>query len=132
MVDDKSAPDHSAEVLFDKIQGLSPKDDRQRWLKAEALSILLGLGQTHWLQYEEVTSFVSLPLLVVLVFWLATLFISFGILARPNGTLVTSLLLSALSVSGAIFLILEFYSPHTGLIKVSSAPFRAALTQLGK
>jgi hypothetical protein len=59
-------------------------------------------------------------------------FIAFGLLARPNGTVITSLAISALSVSSAIFLILELFSPHTGVIKVSSAPFRAAFMQLGK
>jgi hypothetical protein len=71
-------------------------------------------------------------MLVVMISWLIPLFIGFGLLARPNGTVITSLAISALSVSSAIFLILELFSPYTGVIKVSSAPFRAALMQLGK
>jgi hypothetical protein len=47
------------------------------------------------------------------------------------GTVLTSLLVSALSVSAAILLILELYSPYSGLIQVSSAPLRGALAQLG-
>jgi len=42
------------------------------------------------------------------------------------------LFVSALSVSGAIFLILEMYTPYTGVIQISSAPLRAALAQLGQ
>lgn len=71
-------------------------------------------------------------MLAILISWLATLFVGFGLLARPNATVITSLAISALSVSSAIFLILELFSPYTGVIKVSSAPFRAALLQLGK
>ena len=67
-----------------------------------------------------------------MVSWLTTLFVGFGLLARPNETLITSLAIFALSVSRAIFLILELFSPYTGPIKVSSAFFRAALLQLGK
>ena len=73
-----------------------------------------------------------MPLLVLVIFWLATLFMSFGLFAHPNGTVVGSLFLSALSVSGAILLILEMYTPYSGLIQISSAPLRAALTHLGK
>jgi hypothetical protein len=73
-----------------------------------------------------------MPLLIVLTFWITALFISFGLFAPLNGTTVASLLVSALSVSGAIFLILEMYTPYGGLIEVSSAPLRAALAQLGK
>ena len=40
--------------------------------------------------------------------------------------MVSSLFISALSVSGAIFLILEMYGPYAGVIQISSAPLRAA------
>jgi len=38
----------------------------------------------------------------------------------------------ALSVSGALFLILQLDRSFEGLIQVSSAPLRAALAQLGQ
>jgi hypothetical protein len=128
-----SAPTSAGgEVLYDKIQALVPKDDAQRALHAQALNIAMGLGQTRWLMYEQGTTAISLPLLVVLVAWLTIIFLSFGILASPNATVLTSLCVSALSVSGAVFLILEMYTPYTGLIQISSAPLRAALAHLGQ
>jgi hypothetical protein len=120
------------ELLYDKIQELSPKDDAQRSIQAQALTIVLALGQTRWLMTEQRVNSVSVPLLVVLIFWLTIIFISFGLFAPRNMTVVVSLLVSALSVSGAIFLILEMYSPYAGLIHVSSAPLRAALSRLGQ
>ena len=129
----QSEPSSSgAEGLFDKIQGLSPKDDAQGTLKAQALNIAMGLGQTRWLMYEQGATTVSMPLLIVLVFWLTALFVSFGLFAPRNGTVVGSLFIAALSVSGAIFLILEMYTPYAGLIQISSAPLRAALAHLGE
>ena len=64
--------------------------------------------------------------------WLTMIFVSFGLFAPFNATVVSSLFVSALSVSGAIFLILEMYSPYDGLIQISSAPLRAALAHLGQ
>jgi hypothetical protein len=119
------------EVLYDKIQGLSPKDDVQRSIQAQAMNIMMGLGQTRWLLAAQRGNSVSVPMLVVLVAWLTIIFISFGLFAPRNVTVVVSLLVSALSVSGAIFLILEMYSPYAGLIHVSGAPLRAALEHLG-
>jgi hypothetical protein len=119
------------ELLYDQIQGLSPKDDTQRSIQAQALSIVLALGQTRWLIAEQRVNSISVPLLVVLIFWLTIIFISFGLFAPRNVTVFVSLLVSALSVSGAIFLILEMYSPYRGLIHVSSAPLRTALALLG-
>ena len=122
----------NGEVLYDKIQGLSPKDDVQRSIQAQALSTLMSLGQTRWLLAAQKSNSVSVPMLVVLVAWLTIIFISFGLFAPRNVTVIVSLLVSALSVSGAIFLILEMYSPYAGLIHVSGAPLRAALAHLGQ
>jgi hypothetical protein len=119
------------EDLLDKVQELAPKDDKQRLLQAQATSVLLCLAETRWLQYAQGATSVSMPLLVVLVFWLTTIFISFGLFAPANGTVLASLLVSALSVSAAILLILELYSPYSGLIQVSRAPLSGALAQLG-
>ena len=128
-----SAPTSAGgEILYDKMQGLSPKNDTQRSLQGQALSMAMDLGKTRWLMYEQATTSVSMPLLVVLVCWLAAIFISFGLFAPFNGTVVASLFVSALSVSGAIFLILEMYTPYAGVIQLSSAPLRAALAHLGQ
>ena len=93
---------------------------------------MMGLGQTRWLEFAQSTTSISMPLLVMVVFWLVTFFLGFGLFVPRNGTVVSSLFLTALSVSGAILLILAMYAPYGGLIQISSAPLRAALTQLGK
>ena len=127
-----AAPPAGGEIFYEKIQGLSPKNDVQRSLLGQALSIAMDLGKTRWLMYEQAATSVSMPLLVVLVLWLTFIFISFGLFAPFNATVVSSLFVSALSVSGAIFLILEMYKPYAGLIQISSAPLRAALAHLGQ
>ena len=128
------APPQAAggDIIWDKIQGLSPKNDVQRSLQSQALSIALDTGKVRQLMFAQATAAVSLPLLIVLVLWLTVIFISFGLFAPLNATAVASLFVSALSVSGAIFLILEMYTPYTGLISISSAPLQAALAQLGQ
>lgn len=125
-------PFTAAEILYAKIQGLSPKDDAQRWFQSQALSIGMDLRKTRWLMYEQETRSISIPLLVVLILWLTIIFISFGLFAPFNATVVSSLFASALSVSGAIFVILEMYTPYSGLIQISSAPLHAALAHLGQ
>jgi hypothetical protein len=121
----------AAEGLFDKLRGLSPKDDTQRFLQAQALSVAMSIGEMRWLMYEQAAATVSMPLLVVVVFWLTSLFISFGLFAPYNSTVVVSFFVAALSVSAATFLIVEMYRPYSGLIHISSAPLSAALAHLG-
>ena len=86
--------------LYDRIQALRPQDDAQRALQAQALGIVIDLARTRWLMFEqETSSSISMPFLVVLVFWLTIVFMSFGLFAPPNATVVGTLLLSALSVA---------------------------------
>ena len=120
------------ELLYDKIQALSPKNDTQRSLRSQALSIAMDTGKLRQLMFAQSSAAVSTPLLVVLVVWLTVIFISFGVFAPFNATVVSSLFISALSVSGAIFLILDMYTPYTGVIAISSAPLQTALAQLGQ
>ena len=72
------------------------------------------------------------PFLVVLLFWVTMLFLSFGLFAPRNVTVISVLLIGALSVSGAVFIILEMNHPLQGMIKVSSAPMRKALEHLAQ
>jgi hypothetical protein len=125
------APSVSNEILLEKVVGLTPKDEAQRLIQSQALGIMINLGQTRWLMYEQQATAVSMPLLVVLVFWIAAIFVSFGLFSPSNPTVIVSLFVSAFSVSCAIFLILEMYSPYGGLIRISSAPLRAAVAHLG-
>jgi hypothetical protein len=119
------------EVLYDAIQQLSPKDDSQRWLQGQALTMAIDLGQTRWLLFEQSSSSIPTAFLVVVAFWLSVIFASFGLFAPRNATVVAALLVGALSVSGAILLILELDAPFRGLIRISDAPLRRALSQLG-
>lgn len=121
-----------AESVYDKIQQLSPNDNAQRSLQGQASSIANSLGQTRWLMYEQSVASIPLPLLAVLVLWLTIIFISFGLFAPRNATVVASLFVSAQSVSCAILLILEMYKPFEGLIQISSAPLYTALAHLGQ
>jgi len=122
----------STEFLYDQVQSLTPKDELQRTLQTQASSMAMSIKQTRSLMYEQATTSVSAPLLAVLVFWFTMIFIGWGLLAPPNRTLLVTMFVSALSVCGAIFLILEMYSPYRGWIQVSQAPLRAALAQLGQ
>ena len=118
------------DILLDKIQALSPQNEAQRALQAQASSMAIDLGKLRWLMIEQESSSASLPLLVLLVFWLAIIFASFGLFAPPNATVISTLFLCALSVSAAIYFIIETYTPFQGLMQISSAPLRNALAHL--
>jgi hypothetical protein len=130
---DRTLPSQGAgNVVYDKIQELVPHSDAQRALQSQAESILVNFGQTRLLLFAQSGTAISTPFLVVVVFWLSTLFVSFGLFAPHNATAVITLLLAAISVAGALFLILELDHPFSGLIQISSAPLHNALSVLGR
>lgn len=114
------------------IYSLAPDGQVQKELKAQAVEMVDDLGQTRWLLYEQAETAVSRAMLLVVVLWLGMLFLSIGLFAPPNSTVIISLMLSAISVSGAIFLILELDRPYGGVISISSRPMRLALEHLGR
>jgi hypothetical protein len=130
MTDKPFQAQKEAAVLFDKITGLAPKTEAQRFIQGQALQLLSGLADTRLLLNEQARASISWPFLVVLVFWLTVLFVGFGLFSRFNATIVAAFIVGAVSVAGAIFLILEMNRPYTGMMQISIAPIRNALTQM--
>jgi hypothetical protein len=121
-----------SEVVYDAIQELSPQDDAHRSLQTRALNMAVDIGQMRWLMAQQEQSSFSKPLLAVVIFSFIITFASFSLHSSPNGTVITTLLVCALSVSAAIFLVLEMYAPYSGVIQIPSDPLRSALAQLGR
>ena len=120
------------EALYDKIEALTPQSDAQRAMQSQALTLAAEMARTRLLLFENLGASIPVPFLVVLVFWLCIIFASFGLFAPRNATVIAALCVSALSVAGAIFLILELDRSFEGLLQVSGAPLRTALAQLGR
>jgi hypothetical protein len=122
----------AAETLQAKLRELTPKNDLQKSLLAQASQITSDVLQTRLLLMEGQQNTLPTSFLVLLIFWLTGLFISFGLFAPRNGTVLAVLLICALSVSSAIFLVLEMDRPLDGFIKASNAPLRKAVELIGK
>ena len=120
------------EIIQDTLGALTPSNDTQRQLLTQAQQLVGEAAQSRWMLIEESQNQLPTPLLIVLVFWLAMLFVSFGLFAPRNVTVVVVLFVCACSMAAAIFLVLEMNQPLNGFIKVSSAPLRKALELIGK
>ena len=120
------------EGIFTSIRHLSPKDDDQRWLQSRALELGEGLLEARWTIFAGLGASVPVPFLAVLISWLTITFTSFGLFAPRNATVITTFFLCALSVAGAVFLILEMDGPFSGLLKVSPNPLLFAISQINQ
>jgi hypothetical protein len=124
--------DDAGKLFKDKLRELTPTNDFQKSRLAQAVQLSDDVLQTRLLVMEGEQTNLPATFIVVLVFWLTGLFISFGLFAPSNGVVMSVLLICALSVSSAIFLILEMNRPLDGFIKASNAPLRKAVELIGK
>jgi len=128
----RSGAASQAEVLPDAIRALKPRDDSQRALHSRAMDLAEQLLQERWLVLAGTETSIPVPFLVILVFWLTLTFASFGLFAPGNAMVLWVLFLCALSVGGAVFLILEMDTPFEGLLRISADPWRYALAHLNQ
>ena len=119
------------EAVYQRIQELQPSTDIQRGLKERIIQVTNDLMQSQFLLFSHLGSSIPVLFLAVLLLWMIILFAGFSLMAPANATTLASLVICALSVSGAIFLILELNEPFTGLMVIRSEPLLNALPPLG-
>jgi len=131
---DNTAPAYTAyggDAMYDAIQSLTPGDERQRALRDQAEDLTVELARLAALLRAQSLASIPGPLLIVMVLWLGIILFSFSLCAPSNATATLALIVSAFSLAGAIFLILEMDQPFTGLIRISSKPLVNALDEIG-
>jgi hypothetical protein len=67
---------------------------------------------------------------LILIAWLFVLFVSFGLFAPRNALVIVALMVCALSIAGAVALIVDMDSPFDGIILVSAQPMQEALAKM--
>jgi hypothetical protein len=129
---DESKATPPGEAVENQILQLAPQTESQRWFKTEALKLTEEVLRARWRLLGSAGGSVPRAFLIVVIFWLAMTFGSFGLAAPRNGTVVTVFVIAAFSVAAAVFLILELDGPLEGIIRISSDPLRHAVANLGR
>jgi hypothetical protein len=122
----------SMDDVQDMIVQLAPQDEARRAIRSRALKICGEVAHWRWLMIEQAQTTPPTVFLGMLIFWLTVLFTSLGLLAPRNVTTWCCLFVCAVSMAGAIYLILEMSRPLEGAVQISPAPLQKALTVIGK
>lgn len=130
---ENAAAEQGLEVLYIKLEDLTPQNDAQRRLLLRAVDIIGQIEEIRLnsLQRKGESSFPML-LVGVLICWLTIIFFSFGLLSTPNRTTMIVLFICALATTSSLFLLQELDQPFGGMIRVSSAPLQKALIIVGR
>jgi hypothetical protein len=122
----------AGDAMYVAVQNLSPHDEMQQKLKDQAVSLATDLGQLRSLLHAQGVPSISKSMLMILVSWLVIIFLGFSVLAPGNPTVMFAFIISAVAVSGAIFLILELDQPFAGFLRISNQPMVHALDKLDR
>jgi hypothetical protein len=120
------------EEVEKKILALTPGNETQRWLQTQSLQLAGAVEATRWQLIAESESKSPFSLVLLLLFWFAIVFGSFGLFAPRNMTAVTAMLLCSIGIGSAIRMTTELQTPFQGLIRISSAPLTHALEEMSR
>lgn len=120
------------EELQSNIVALTPANEEQRWLGAQALQVTAGITAGRWRLGQEDMVRTPARLVILVLFWFAVIFASFGLFAPRNMTSVTAIFLCAVGIGSAVRMTTELERPFSGLIRVPSAPLAQALQVIGR
>jgi hypothetical protein len=84
----------------------------------------------RWRTVEASETSMSSPFFVVLVFWLVVIFLCFGLSAPFNHLSFMVTALSGLALASALFVIIDLYTPYTGIFTISSSSAREGLAEM--
>ena len=118
------------ESVQDALLALTPSDERQKYLHTLCLTLSSNLIYERWSLEQHAGHSIPAPFLILLIFWLAIVFASFGLFAPTNATTIVALFLCSVAVSGGIYLIEELDNPHSGLIQVPFDSMQKALFEV--
>ena len=112
------------------IRELKPADAFHTSQMAACVEDYSDFLTARWKVIEGARPSISPPFYWVLVIWLSILFGAFGLTARPNVMVATIIVLSALSITSAVYVILDMDEPYGGLFGVPSTAMRNALSDM--
>jgi hypothetical protein len=119
-----------AEQLYNAIDALSPVNDAQRALKLRVAQASAEIARTRLLMFADADKPILTPFFLILIFWLTVIFTSFGLSVEPGAVAWAALLVFALSVSSALFLVADLSQPFAGLMQIPKEQLRNTLAPL--
>jgi hypothetical protein len=119
-----------AERFYNAVESLKTTNSKQTSLKSRITQITTEMGRTRLLVFTQGNDGIPLPFFVVLVFWLVVIFASFSLFAERSLIMVVSTLVLALSVSSALFLIVDLSHPFQGLMQISNHHLHVVLPKI--
>jgi hypothetical protein len=114
--------------LFVTVHELTPRNDIQSSIRTQLIQNTINIARARLALFEQANSDLPVPFLVILLFWLTAIFVSFSLFSPLNPTSIGALLVVAASASGALYLIFELNQPFSDLMQIPRSTIADALS----
>lgn len=114
------------------LENLHPQTDAQKQALGVAASSIEAIGQSRLQMSFALGSPVSYPLILIVVGWGAFLFCGFGLMSKGHAMSLVAVIVGAIAVASAVYMILDLSSPYAGVFRTSPAPLEQVLAVMGK
>ena len=101
---------------------LQPASDQQTAAKTEAMQAAIAIDQTLSQMALALVDPIAYSLISVVVGWAAFLFCGYGLLSKRHPMSYVVLVVGAMGIASAIYIIADLSSPFSGVFAVSPAP----------
>jgi hypothetical protein len=102
----------------------------QAQTKKSCASAMTQVMQQRWATIIASQVSLSTPIFVVLVFWLFIVFLCLGLSTPFNALSGITIVLTAIALASALFVVADLDGLYSGLFVISSTPMRGALAQM--
>jgi hypothetical protein len=119
-----------AEQINGAIASLTPANDTQRALKRRIEEASAEIARTRLLMFADGDTAILTPFLLILIFWLAVVLASYAMFVEPDPVVIGALLVVALSISSALFLVVDLNQPFVGLMQIPKEQLRNTLAPI--
>jgi hypothetical protein len=104
----------------------------QKQALAAATSTVDSINQSRLQMSFALGNPVSIPLVAIVVAWATLLIFGYGLLSGGNVASFVAMVVAALAVASAAYLIVALSDPYAGLFRASSAPLDQVLAVIDK
>ncbi|MBN3857675.1 hypothetical protein G3N59_30235 [Paraburkholderia sp. Ac-20340] len=115
-----------------EIDRFTPRDRYETTLAARLDEVFGRVRDTRWRLIEEAHGTISKPFFAMLTLWLILIFLSFGLIAPHNALAMVMIALGAVSISSAVYVVVDLDTPFTGQIVLPSDSMRDALVHMNQ
>jgi hypothetical protein len=114
------------------LKSLHPQTDEQKQALALISTTGASIAQARVAMALALASPISFPLLFTVAGWACVIFLAYGLTSKAHTMTIISVLIGAIAIGSAFFLILDLSVPYDGLFHVSPAPLEDVMKVMGR